>query len=116
MNDTTATGQPITFHDGKLGVPNHPIVPFIEGDGIGPDIWRASQRVFDAAVNKAYGLDRSIAWQEVLAGEKAFNATKTGCPTKRSRRSANTWSASRARSPHPSAGVSAHSTSRYDNC
>ena len=77
---TTTAGEPITFANGELDVPNHPIVPFIEGDGIGPDIWRASQRVFDAAVTKAYGSDRSIAWQEVLAGEKAFNATKNWLP------------------------------------
>jgi len=76
----TAVGEPITFHDGKLDVPNHPIVPFIEGDGTGPDIWHASQRVFNAAVQRAYGSDRSIAWQEVLAGQKAFDATKTWLP------------------------------------
>ncbi len=58
--------------DGPI-VPNHPTIPFIEGDGIGPDIWAASVRVFDAAVEKAYGGDRKIAWLEVLAGEKAFN-------------------------------------------
>jgi isocitrate dehydrogenase len=59
--------------DGKLQVPDRPILPFIEGDGTGPDIWRASQRVFDAAVEKAYGGKRKIAWCEVYAGEKAFN-------------------------------------------
>jgi isocitrate dehydrogenase len=59
--------------DGKLQVPDNPILPFIEGDGTGPDIWRASQRVFDAAVAKAYGGKRKIAWCEVYAGEKAFN-------------------------------------------
>jgi isocitrate dehydrogenase len=59
--------------DGKLQVPDRPILPFIEGDGTGPDIWRASQRVFDAAVAKAYGGKRKIAWCEVYAGEKAFN-------------------------------------------
>jgi isocitrate dehydrogenase len=73
-------GQPITFKDGKFDVPNHPILPFIEGDGIGPDIWAASQRVFDAAVEKAYGGERSIAWKEVLAGEKAFNETGSWLP------------------------------------
>src|SRR5262245_25663160 len=57
--------------DGKLSVPNNPILPFIEGDGTGPDIWRASARVFDAAVEKAYGGKRKIAWHEVYAGEKA---------------------------------------------
>lgn len=67
------SGDAITQHDGKLQVPNHPIIPFIEGDGTGPDIWRASKRVFDAAVDKAYGGKRKIAWYEVFAGEKAFN-------------------------------------------
>jgi isocitrate dehydrogenase len=64
-------GEPISFADGKLSVPNTPIIPFIEGDGTGPDIWRASVRVFDAAVEKAYGGERRIAWMEVYAGEKA---------------------------------------------
>ena len=64
-------GERITFADGTLTVPDHPIVPFIEGDGTGPDIWRASVRVFDAAVQRAYGGSRRIAWMEVLAGEKA---------------------------------------------
>ncbi|MDI9260896.1 NADP-dependent isocitrate dehydrogenase [Alicyclobacillus sendaiensis] len=66
-------GEPITLVDGKLNVPDHPIIPFIEGDGTGPDIWRAAQRVFDAAVEKAYGGKRKIAWYEVYAGEKAYN-------------------------------------------
>ncbi len=65
------TGDRITIANGKLTVPDHPIIPFIEGDGTGPDIWRASQRVFDAAVAKAYGGKRSIQWFEVYAGEKA---------------------------------------------
>jgi isocitrate dehydrogenase len=65
-------GQPITFSGGKLNVPDHPIVPFIEGDGTGPDIWRASVRVFDAAVAKAFGGKKKIAWMEVFAGEKSF--------------------------------------------
>jgi isocitrate dehydrogenase len=63
----------ITKTDAGLNVPNNPIIPFIEGDGIGPDIWAAARNVFDAAVEKAYGGDRSIEWVEVLAGEKAFN-------------------------------------------
>lgn len=66
--------------DGRLQVPNHPIIPFIEGDGIGPDIWKASVRVFDAAVQKAYHGERKIEWLEVLAGEKAFNATGSWMP------------------------------------
>jgi isocitrate dehydrogenase len=66
-------GAPIRMENGKLAVPDRPIIPFIEGDGTGPDIWRASQRVFDAAVASAYGDKRKIAWCEVFAGEKAFN-------------------------------------------
>jgi isocitrate dehydrogenase len=65
---------------GKLRVPDAPILPFIEGDGTGPDIWRASVRVFDAAVAKAYGGRRTITWKEVLAGEKAFNQTGSWLP------------------------------------
>jgi isocitrate dehydrogenase len=66
-------GEKIQFKDGKPVTPNHPIIPFIEGDGTGRDIWKASQRVFDAAVQKAYGDKRSIKWFEVFAGEKAKN-------------------------------------------
>ncbi len=66
-------GQKITVEGMKLKVPDRPIIPFIEGDGTGRDIWRASQRVFDAAVEKAYGGRRQIAWYEIFAGEKAFN-------------------------------------------
>jgi isocitrate dehydrogenase len=65
---------------GKLQVPDTPIIPFIEGDGTGPDIWRASQRVFDAAVEKVYGGKRRVVWKEVLAGEKAFNTVKNWLP------------------------------------
>ena len=67
-----ADGERIAFSNGRLQVPDRPIIPFIEGDGTGPDIWRASQRVFDAAVERAYGGKRKIAWMEVFAGEKAF--------------------------------------------
>ncbi len=73
-------GEKITISNGELKVPNNPILPFIEGDGIGPDIWRASVRVFDAAVEKAYGGARKIHWLEVLAGEKAFNKTGSWLP------------------------------------
>jgi isocitrate dehydrogenase len=66
-------GQAIAIRQGKLDVPTNPIIPFIRGDGTGPDIWAASQRVFDAAVQKAYGGDRAIAWFEVFAGETARN-------------------------------------------
>ncbi|MDH4351122.1 MAG: isocitrate dehydrogenase (NADP(+)) [Gemmatimonadota bacterium] len=74
------TGTKITWSDGTYRVPNDPIIPFIEGDGIGPDIWRASQRVFDAAVATAYGGKRHIVWKEVLAGEKAFSQTGEWLP------------------------------------
>jgi isocitrate dehydrogenase len=73
-------GDPITLKGGKVTVPDHPIVPFIEGDGTGPDIWRASVRVMDAAVAKAYGGKRRIAWLEVLAGQKAFDRTGSWLP------------------------------------
>jgi isocitrate dehydrogenase len=73
-------GQKITISRGTLRVPDRPVIPYVEGDGTGRDIWRASQRVFDAAVRKAYGGARSIAWLEVLAGEKAFNKTKEWMP------------------------------------
>ena len=71
--DMSQNGSKIQMDNGKLHVPNDPIIPFIEGDGIGPDIWRASVRVFDAAVEKAYQGERKIHWMEVYAGEKAFN-------------------------------------------
>ncbi len=73
-------GEKITLENGQLYVPDHPVIPFIKGDGIGPDIWHASQMVFDAAVEKAYRGDRSIVWTEVLAGEKANEATGTWLP------------------------------------
>ena len=73
-------GEPIQYADGKFTIPDHPIIPFIEGDGTGRDIWRASQRVFDAAVEKAYGGKRSVKWFEVYAGEKAFREFKTWLP------------------------------------
>ncbi|WGV61475.1 NADP-dependent isocitrate dehydrogenase [Brevibacillus brevis] len=66
-------GEKITVDNGKLVVPNNPVIPFIEGDGTGPDIWKASVRVLDAAVEKAYKGEKKIAWFEVFAGEKSFN-------------------------------------------
>ncbi|HLF63255.1 MAG TPA: NADP-dependent isocitrate dehydrogenase [Saprospiraceae bacterium] len=73
-------GSKITIENGKLNVPDNPVIPFIEGDGIGPDIWAASVRVFDAAVQKAFGGQKRIEWLEVLAGEKAFNKTGDWLP------------------------------------
>jgi isocitrate dehydrogenase len=74
------TGETITLTQGTLRVPDTPIIPFIEGDGTGPDIWRASVRVLDAAVAKAYGGRRRIVWKEVLAGQKAFDRQQTWLP------------------------------------
>jgi isocitrate dehydrogenase len=75
------TPQKITMGaDGKLQIPENPVIPFIEGDGIGPDVWTASRRVLDAAVEKSYGGKRKIEWKEMLAGEKAFNQTGEWLP------------------------------------
>jgi isocitrate dehydrogenase len=73
-------GKGIGYEGGKLQVPDNPIIPFIEGDGTGRDIWKASRRVFDAAVEKAYGGKRRVAWFEIFAGEKAFNTFKEWLP------------------------------------
>jgi isocitrate dehydrogenase len=73
-------GDKIAFQNGNLKVPDNPIIPFVEGDGTGPDIWRASVRVFDAAVERAYGGQRRIAWMEVFAGEKSFGRFKDWLP------------------------------------
>ena len=75
-----SAGDRIQFSNGKLVIPRNPIIPFIEGDGTGPDIWRASVRVFDAAVERAYGKERKIAWMEVFAGEKSFTQFKDWLP------------------------------------
>jgi len=81
MSGKPTTGQPITMGSAnQLQVPDQPIIPFIEGDGTGRDIWRASQRVLDASVKKAYAGKKSIAWLEVLAGEKAFKETNNWLP------------------------------------
>ncbi len=74
------SGTPIQYRDGRWIVPDTPIIPFIEGDGTGPDIWRASRRVFDAAVRKTSGGKRAVEWREVVAGEKAFKATGSWLP------------------------------------
>ena len=73
-------GEKITVKNGVLNVPDHPVIPFIIGDGTGPDIWAAASRVLDAAVEKAYQGRRKIMWHEVLAGEKAFNLTGEWLP------------------------------------
>ncbi|MGI8400314.1 MAG: isocitrate dehydrogenase (NADP(+)) [Gemmatimonadaceae bacterium] len=75
-----ARGEAVKFTNGVLSVPDRPIVPFVEGDGTGPDIWRASVRVFDAAVERAYGGERKVEWMEVFAGEKAFKQYQDWLP------------------------------------
>jgi isocitrate dehydrogenase len=79
-NKAPQGGEAITISNGVLNVPNKPVIPFIEGDGTGPDIWNASVRVFDAAVQKAYGGERQLMWMEVLAGEKAYTNTGNWLP------------------------------------
>jgi isocitrate dehydrogenase len=74
------SGTKVTIENGKLNVPDNPVIPFIEGDGIGPDIWAAAEAVFNAAVEKAYGGKRKIEWLEVLAGQKAFDSTGEWLP------------------------------------
>ncbi len=73
-------GESIEVRDGQFIIPNNPIIPFIEGDGTGRDIWKASQRVFDAAVENAYGGERRIAWYEIFAGQKAFDQFESWLP------------------------------------
>src|ERR1700681_4740745 len=73
-------GEAIEFANGALRVPDRPIVPFVEGDGTGPDIWRASVQVFDAAVERAYEGKRAVAWMEVFAGEKSFQQFQDWLP------------------------------------
>ncbi len=80
MPSAKPAGDPIRMNNGRLEVPDRPIIPFIAGDGTGPDIWRASQRVFDAAVTKAYGTQRALVWHKVLAGEDAFNSVGNWLP------------------------------------
>ena len=75
-----ADGAKITIQNGRLTVPDNPIIPFIEGDGTGPDIWRATVRVLDGAVKAAYGGSRQIHWMEIMAGEKSFNQLGSWLP------------------------------------
>ncbi len=96
-------GDIIRMEGSELRVPDRPIIPFIEGDGIGPDIWAAAQNVFDNAVDKAYDGNRRIVWFEVFAGA---TGSGNGCPRTRSRRSAITSFRSRDRSPRRSVAES----------
>src|SRR5262245_3850646 len=73
-------GAKITYSNGRWTIPNNPVIPYIEGDGTGRDIWDASRRVFDAAVKKAYGGERRVVWYEVFAGEKAFTKFNNWLP------------------------------------
>src|SRR5688572_29139299 len=75
-----ADGKAIEYSGGTFQIPDRPIIPFIEGDGTGRDIWKASRRVFDAAVEQAYGGKRSVAWFEIFAGEKAYNQFQEWLP------------------------------------
>ena len=79
-NIVPPAGGKITIAQGKLNVPDQPIIPFIRGDGTGPDIWAASQRVFDAAIHKAYGGQRKVSWFEIFAGEEAFKRFNSWLP------------------------------------
>ena len=79
-SNTNETGMRITIDNDRMIIPDNPVIPFIEGDGIGPDIWAASKKVIDAAVEKAYGGVKKIAWMEILAGQKAFDATGEWLP------------------------------------
>jgi len=79
-NITPPAGGKISIAEGKLNVPDQPIIPFIRGDGTGPDIWAASQRVFDAAIQKAYGGKRKVSWFEVFAGEESFKRFNSWLP------------------------------------
>ena len=75
-----SNGQVIEYSNGQFNIPDRPVIPFIEGDGTGRDIWKASRRVFDAAVEIAYGGKKKIAWLEIFAGEKSFNQFKDWLP------------------------------------
>ena len=97
----------ITITNGTLQVPDNPVIPYIEGDGTGPDIWRASVRVFDAAVEKAYGGKRRVQWKEVLAGEKAFKQVNNWLPDETLDAFRTYLVGIKARSPRPSAVASA---------
>ena len=77
---TVPAGEKVTIANGNLHVPDHPIIPFIRGDGTGPDIWAASVRVFEAAVEKAYGGKKKISWMEVFAGEESFKRFNSWLP------------------------------------
>jgi isocitrate dehydrogenase len=94
---TPPAGEKITISNGKLTVPANPVVPFIRGDGTGPDIWASSVRVFDAAVEKAYGGERKVSWFEVFAGEESFKRFNSWLPEDTITPLRNTSSASRGR-------------------
>ena len=99
-------GAKISIESGELQVPDRPIIPFIIGDGTGPDIWRASVRVMDAAVQHAYGDSRKFAWMEVYAGQDAFDRFGEWLPSETSKHLMNFWLESRDRSQLPSVAAS----------
>jgi len=100
-----ANGKAIEFSDGVFRVPDHPVIPFIEGDGTGRDIWKASRGVFDAAVEKAYGGKRKIEWLEIFAGEKAYRQFQEWLPQDSVDAIRDFRVASKVRSPLPSAAA-----------
>jgi isocitrate dehydrogenase len=100
-------GEKISNENGRLSVPDHPIIPFVEGDSTGRDIWRASMRVFDAAVEKAYAGERKIHWMEIFAGEKAYDRFGSWLPDETVQAFQEYLLGSKARLPHPSVGGSA---------
>ena len=100
-------GNPIQVKNNKFVIPDQPIIPFIEGDGVGRDIWRASKLVFDAAVERSYGGTRRIEWREVLCGRESLNQTGSWLPDETLAAIPSTTSPSRARSPRRSAAGSA---------
>ena len=105
-------GEKIAFAHGKLSVPDHPIIPYIVGDGTGPDIWKAAVRVLDRAVDLCWPGKRKIVWKEVLAGEKAFKETGNWLPQETIQAFQEYRVASKGRSPHRSAKGSEASTLR----
>src|SRR5438046_6243727 len=113
---TPPVGGKIINQNGKLNVPDNPILPFIRGDGTGPDIWAASQRVFDAAVQKSYGAKRKVVWFEVFAGETAFTKFNNWLPDDTVEAFKDFLVGIKARSRRRSAAASARSTLRFDKC
>ena len=111
-NPVPSDGAPIGYSEGRFQIPDNPILPYIEGDGTGRDIWKASRRVFDLAVAKAYNGKRRVAWYEVFAGEKAFAKFHTWLPDDTVAAMGELRVAIKGPLTTPWAGASARSTSR----